>query len=152
MLGAVRVGMVDGKLIANPAYDEARDSTLNIVVAGTEDGIVMVEAGAHQVSEDEVVEAIEFGHECCKKIIAGIRELVAQGRQDEARLHAAADRSGVVRTRSKSRFRADLTDAMNTEKYAKIESYHKIDELQEEADRQLSPKRQQAEAGSSSTV
>ena len=76
MLGGVRVGLKDGEYIANPTYTEGRESKLNIVVAGTEDGIVMVEAGAQQVSEEEVLGAIEFGHECCKKIAAAIRELV----------------------------------------------------------------------------
>ena len=76
VLGGVRVGMKDGKYIANPTYTEGRESKLNIVVAGTEEGIVMVEAGAQQVSEADVLGAIEFGHECCKKIAAGIRELM----------------------------------------------------------------------------
>ena len=78
VLGGVRVGMVNGKLVPNPSYDETREAKLNIVVAGTEEGIVMVEAGAQQATEDEVVDAIEYGHECCKKIAAGIRELVAK--------------------------------------------------------------------------
>src|SRR5436305_8282792 len=76
VLGAVRVGYVNGKYLANPTYSEGRESKLNIVVAGTEDGIVMVEAGAQQVTEAEVLGAIEFGHQCCKKIAAGIRELM----------------------------------------------------------------------------
>src|SRR5262252_4563496 len=77
VLGGVRVGMKDGQYLANPTYSEGRESKLNIVVAGTEEGIVMVEAGAQQVSENEVLGAIEFGHECNKKIVAGIRELMA---------------------------------------------------------------------------
>src|SRR5579864_6259456 len=76
VMGGVRVGMKDGQYIANPTYTEGRESKLNIVVAGTEEGIVMVEAGAQQVSEAEVLGAIEFGHQCCKKIAAGIRELM----------------------------------------------------------------------------
>src|ERR1700676_3659448 len=76
VLGGVRVGMKDGQYIANPTYTEGRESKLNIVVAGTEEGIVMVEAGAQQVSEAEVLGAIEFGHDCCKKIAAGIRQLM----------------------------------------------------------------------------
>src|SRR3982750_3048717 len=51
VLGAVRVGLVNGTLVANPSYSESRESKLNIVVAGTEGGIVMVESGAQQVSE-----------------------------------------------------------------------------------------------------
>jgi polyribonucleotide nucleotidyltransferase len=78
VLGGVRVGSVNGKLVANPSYDETRESKVNIVVAGTEEGIVMVEAGAQHASEEEVLEAIEYGHTCCKKIAAGIRELVAK--------------------------------------------------------------------------
>src|SRR5271155_1028287 len=68
VLGGVRVGMVDGKLVANPTYEETKASKVNIVVAGTDGGIVMVESGAQQVSETDVLAAIEFGHECCKKI------------------------------------------------------------------------------------
>src|SRR5258708_16728565 len=58
ILAAVRVGMVNGQLIANPSYEETRESKLNIVVSGTDDGIVMVEAGASGVTEDDVLKAI----------------------------------------------------------------------------------------------
>src|SRR5918911_2617376 len=78
ILGGVRVGMRDGQYIANPTYTEGRESKLNIVVAGTEEGIVMVEAGAQQVSEEQVLGAIDFGHDCCKRIAAAIKQLVAQ--------------------------------------------------------------------------
>src|SRR5246127_3561724 len=78
VLGGVRVGMKDGQYVANPTYTEGRESKLNIVVAGTEEGIVMVEAGAQEVSEAEVLGAIEFGHDCCKKIAAAIKQLVAE--------------------------------------------------------------------------
>src|ERR1700680_2623802 len=76
VMAGVRVGMVDGKLTANPTYEETKASKVGIVVAGTEGGIVMVESGAQQATEAEVLEAIEFGHDCCKKIAAGIRELM----------------------------------------------------------------------------
>src|ERR1700682_92098 len=76
VLGGVRVGMVDGKLVANPTYEETKNSKVNIVVAGTDGGIVMVESGAQQATEAEILAAIEFGHECCKKIAAGIRALM----------------------------------------------------------------------------
>src|SRR6202051_2443788 len=76
ILGGVRVGMVDGKLVANPTYEESKSAKINIVVAGTEGGIVMVESGSQQATEAEVLDAIEFGHACCKKIATAIRELV----------------------------------------------------------------------------
>src|SRR5436309_1321289 len=74
---AVRVGMVDGKYVACPTYTESRASKLNIIVAGTEQGIVMVEAGAQQASEDEVLGALEFGLACCQKIGAVVKQLVS---------------------------------------------------------------------------
>src|SRR6202161_3334974 len=76
VLAAVRVGMVDGKYIANPTYEESKAAKVNIVVAGTEGGIAVGESGAQQATEAEVLAAIEFGHNCCKKIAAGIRELM----------------------------------------------------------------------------
>src|SRR4051795_1607971 len=67
-IGAVRVGLVDGRFIANPTYTEMRDGLLNIMVVGTKDGIVMIESGAKQVKEETVVDAIEFAHTEIKKI------------------------------------------------------------------------------------
>lgn len=67
---AVRVGRKDGNLIINPSADTHDTLDMNIVLAGTKDAIVMVEAGMNSVSEEEVVEALEFGHEYIKKIVA----------------------------------------------------------------------------------
>src|SRR5258707_13911454 len=78
VLGGVRVGILDGKPVANPTYEESKSAKVNITVAGTEGGIVMVESGAQQATEAEVLVAIEFGHVCCKKIAAGIRQLMAK--------------------------------------------------------------------------
>ena len=91
---AVSGWAVDGKLKPNPSYDEIRDGQLSIMVAGTEEGIVMVEAGANQVSEEKVVEAIEFGHDCCKKITAGIRELMAKAGKSKRVYEPAKPESG----------------------------------------------------------
>src|SRR5499433_3327757 len=74
-IAAVRVGHLDGQLVANPTVADQRVSKLNIVVAGTADGIVMVESGAFEVPEQTVVEALEFGHDQIKKIVAGIKQL-----------------------------------------------------------------------------
>src|SRR6267142_5726336 len=61
-IGAVRVGLVGGSFVINPTYTEMREGLLNIMVVGTADGIVMIEAGARVVGEDTVVDAIEFAH------------------------------------------------------------------------------------------
>src|SRR6201995_2262477 len=68
-IACVRVGLIDGKLIANPTVSEQKKSSLNIVIAGTDTAIVMVESGALEVSEESVVEALEFGHANIKKIV-----------------------------------------------------------------------------------
>ena len=68
-VAGARISRVDGKLIFNPTYEETAESDLNLVMAGTLDGIVMVEAGAKEVSEDDMMEALDFGHERIKKLI-----------------------------------------------------------------------------------
>ena len=132
VLGGVRVGKVNGKLIANPTYDETRESKLNIVVAGTEGGIVMVEAGAKHASEAEVLEAIEFGHECCKKVAAAINELVKKVGKPKWTFNAPPVNEALAKQMDKS-VRTELADAMDTKKYSKIDSYHRIADLKKKA-------------------
>src|SRR5271169_4943761 len=119
VLGGVRVSLKDGKYIANASYTEGRESKLNIVVAGTEHGIVMVEAGAQQVSEAEVLGAIEFGHECCKKIAAGIHKLVAACGKPKREFASPVLNEELYAT--VSQVREELSDALNTQKYEKGE-------------------------------
>ena len=127
VLGGVRVGMIDGKMIANPTYEETKASKVNIVVAGTDEGIVMVESGAQQATEAEVLAAIEFGHECCKKIATAIRELMKRcGKPKRAFTPPAINQA--MYDQIASSIRAELKDAMNTQKYDKLESYRRIDE------------------------
>src|SRR5216684_5221942 len=78
-VGAVRVGLVNDQFVVNPTYAEMAESRMNIMVVGTAEGIVMVESGAKEISEDQVLGAIEFGHEQIKKICAAINELAAKG-------------------------------------------------------------------------
>ena len=126
VLGGIRVGTVDGKLVANPTYEETKASKVNIVVAGTEGGIVMVESGANQATEAEVLDAIEFGHACCKKIGTAIRELVKKVGKTKREFKSPElnkDLYDLISTAA----RVELTDAMNTEKHEKIDSYRRID-------------------------
>ena len=71
----VRVGLLNGEYIINPTYEQRKQSRLDLVVAGTNDGIVMVEAGAREVSEDEVVRALEAAHAAIRQIVAVIDDL-----------------------------------------------------------------------------
>src|SRR5258706_1665111 len=76
-IAGVRVGIVDGAYVINPTYAERKQSTLDLIVAGSNDGILMVEAGAKEVSEAEVVGALEAAHAAIKQIVAAIDELKA---------------------------------------------------------------------------
>ena len=76
-VGAVRIGRVDGRWITNPTFQDLDQSDIDLVVAGTDDAILMVEAGATQVSEADVVEALTLAHEKIKEMVAAQRELKA---------------------------------------------------------------------------
>jgi polyribonucleotide nucleotidyltransferase len=145
VLGGVRVALANGSYSANPSYDDTKDAKLSIVVAGTEQGIVMVEAGANSASEAEVVEAIEFGHDCCKKIAAGIRELVKVVGKPK-REYTPAPVNQEMLDKISDAVRVELTDAMNTEKYSKLESYARVDQAKEKAVALVTEEEQQAEA------
>jgi len=130
-IAAVRVGLLDGKLVANPTVAEQKVSKFNIVVAATANGIVMVESGAFEVPEEKVVEALEFGHEQIKKIVAGIKELHAQIKPTKVVVAPLPFDQGIYDSMKKT-YGAKLQDAVNTEKHPKKESYHLVDALQEE--------------------
>jgi polyribonucleotide nucleotidyltransferase len=77
-VAAVRVGLVDGQFIVNPTFPQRKQSKLDLVVAGTRDGIVMVEAGANEVTEDEAITALETAHNAIKQIVEGIDGLARE--------------------------------------------------------------------------
>jgi polyribonucleotide nucleotidyltransferase len=132
VLAGVRVGLVDGKLTANPSYEETKASKIGIVVAGTEHGIVMVESGAQQATEAEVLAAIEFGHDCCKKIVKAIHELVKKTGKKK-RVFTPAPVNNDLYQEIETATRAELKDAMNTQKYDKLESYARVDACKKKA-------------------
>jgi polyribonucleotide nucleotidyltransferase len=80
-MGAVEIGLVDGQFVINPTVEEAERSDLRLTVAGTKDAVLMVEAGANQVPEDVMVEAIMYGHEVIREIcefLEGVREEIGK--------------------------------------------------------------------------
>src|SRR5918995_2800766 len=74
-IAGVRIGLIEGRYIVNPTYDEVRESRLNLIVAGTEEAIVMVEAGASEVSEEIMVEALMVEHKEINRLCRWQREL-----------------------------------------------------------------------------
>src|ERR1700730_7067881 len=127
-IGAVRVGLVNGALIINPTYEEMRDSLLNIMVVGTAEGIVMVESGAKEVSEDQVLKAIEFAHEQIKKICAALTDLAAKAGKKKLEV-TAPEFDQKYFDQLKSKVGKQLIDALDTAKHPKHESYEKVREI-----------------------
>ena len=85
-IAGVRVGMIDGNYIINPTFEERKQSVLDLVVAGSKDGIVMVEAGAKEVTEAQAVGALEAAHAAIKQIVASIDELKSAAGRSLVRL------------------------------------------------------------------
>src|SRR5262249_40895645 len=98
-IGAVRVGYVDGRFIANPTTAQQAASTLELVVAGTEDAILMVEAGANEVPEETMLEALAFGHRECQRLARIQRELVARAGKPRWTVDTGAGRKAEVAAR-----------------------------------------------------
>ncbi|MCH8319780.1 MAG: polyribonucleotide nucleotidyltransferase [Acidobacteria bacterium] len=74
-IGAVRVGLINDQFVINPTYPQLENSDLNMIVVGTQEAIVMVEAMARQVKEEQIVEAIDYGHQAVRRITDSIKEL-----------------------------------------------------------------------------
>jgi len=127
-IAAVRVGLVNGQLVANPTVAEQKLSLINIVIAGSDEAIMMVESGALEVSEETVVEALEFGHAQVKKIVAAIKDLYAQLKLKKVEVAPWPFDQSIYDSIKKT-YGAQLKDALDTEKHPKKESYHLIDEL-----------------------
>ena len=125
-IAAVRVGLVDGKNVINPTFAQRKESKLDLVVAGSKDGLVMVEAGAKEVSEAQVVDALNAAHEAIKKIVAAIDEIakeVGKKKLVVSKKEIAAD----VQRDVESKVLGPLTDAMRIR--GKLENYAKVDEV-----------------------
>ena len=127
-IGAVRVGQVNGQFIINPTYDEMRESLLNIMVVGTSDGIVMIESGAKEVSEEVVVDAIEFGHTEVKKICAALNDLRAKAGKKKREV-TPPEFDQKYYDQLKKKVGAELSDALDTKKHPKAESHTLVSEI-----------------------
>jgi polyribonucleotide nucleotidyltransferase len=124
-IGAVRVGLVNDQLIAVPGYAALKDSKLNIVVAAAEEGIVMVEAGASEVDESRMIEAIQFGYEHCKSIIAAINELASKAGKPK-RTVTPPVLDAALYAQIESKYGEALRDALDTAKYPKQASQARV--------------------------
>jgi polyribonucleotide nucleotidyltransferase len=130
-VAAVRVGLINGQLVANPTTADQKISLMNIVVVGTEEAIVMVEAGASEVSEDTVAEALTFAHSEVKKIITAIKELHALVNPTKV-VVAPLPFDEALYKQIEQQYGARLHDALDTAKHPKKESYGLVDAIKKE--------------------
>src|SRR5579872_7432504 len=130
-VGAVRVGLVNGQFVINPNYEEMRSGLLRLMVVGTSESIVMIEAGASHVQEQTIVDAIEFGHNEIKKICSAINELRERvGRPKRAFTAPEIDQAYYKQLRSKVESR--VSDALDTKKHPKAESHDLVKSYRKE--------------------
>ncbi|MGE3189011.1 MAG: polyribonucleotide nucleotidyltransferase, partial [Vicinamibacterales bacterium] len=128
-IAAVRVGLVDGQYLINPTFPQRKQSRLDLVVAGSRDGIVMVEAGATEVSEDEVLAALEAAHAAIREICVVIDDLAKDaGRPKLPKPESTED--AAFRAEIEAKALAPLADAMRIK--GKLENYGQVAKLQKE--------------------
>ncbi len=82
-VGAVIVGLVDGEVVVNPNQEQTEKSSLHLMLAGSEDAVLMVEAGADEISKDDVLKAIQAGHETIKEIVDLQKKMVAEAGEEK---------------------------------------------------------------------
>ncbi len=129
-IAGVQVGRIDGKYIINPSVEEAEKSDISLTVAGTKNAINMVEAGAKEVSEEDMLGALMFGHEHIKQLCAFQEEIIAAvGKEKREITLYTIDEALNAEVREK--FEHQIRAAVSIEK--KLERYNKIDELTDEA-------------------
>jgi polyribonucleotide nucleotidyltransferase len=119
----------DGKMTPIPLYDQQKAAKFVITVAGTDEGIVMVEAGGRDATEDEVMQCIDYGHKCCQTVNKAVRELTKLAGKKK-REFVSPKLNDEIMKKVSAAVRTDLTDALDTKKYGKLESYAKIDALE----------------------
>jgi len=130
-IACVRVGLLDGKLVVNPTVAEQKTSAMNLIVAGSDEAIVMVESGALEVSEETVADALEFAHAEIRKIVRAIRELHDRVKPVKVDVKPP-EFDGALYKEITQKFGERLRDALDTAKHPKLESYGLVDQIKAE--------------------
>jgi len=130
-IAGIRIGLINGKYIINPTYDERRESELNLVVAGTEEAIVMVEAEAHEVTESIMVEALMLAHKEIKRLCLWQKEL-GKALEITKREFVTVQLDEKLIAEIEKTFGEKLREALDTTGKDKLSSYAAIDALKKE--------------------
>ncbi|MDQ5872502.1 MAG: polyribonucleotide nucleotidyltransferase [Acidobacteriota bacterium] len=128
-IGAVRVGSIDGEFLLNPTNADRAKSDIDLLVAGTEEAVVMVEAGSREVSEKRMLDAILFGHEAIRRIVAAQKELQSKAGFQKPAWQAPPSYSpevfAEVRRQWEAPMRAALTMSNKIASYAEVKAVKK---------------------------
>ena len=125
-IAGVRVGLLNGEFVINPTFAQRKESRLDLIVAGSKDAIVMVEAGAKEVSEEEVVQALEKAQAAIREIIAGIDALAAQAGKKKIEVKAKEFGKEFYREVEEKAY-GPLADAMRIQD--KLTNYSTVDQV-----------------------
>ncbi|PYR40531.1 MAG: polyribonucleotide nucleotidyltransferase [Acidobacteria bacterium] len=128
-IAGVRVGLVDDQYVINPTFEQRKKSKIDLVVAGSKDGIVMVEAGAKEATEAEVVRALETAHAAIKQIVAGIDDLAKEAGLAKVGVQKKEIGHDFYREVEEKVF-VPLTEAMRIR--GKLENYDRVDQVLED--------------------
>ena len=128
-VAGVVVGYIDGEYIINPTREEEEKSLIHLTIAGTKDAINMVEAGAKEVSEDVMLDALMFGHEYIKKLCAFQEEIIAKVGKEKMEV-VLYEIDPMIRSYIDENAKARLEEAVSIKQ--KLERYGKIDEIEDE--------------------
>ena len=148
-IAGVKVGRINGELVANPTVAQMEESDIDLTVAGTAQALNMVEAGAKEVSEEDMLAALMFGHEQIKKLCAFQEEIVAAcGKEKrEIELYAVDE---TIDSEVRANFEAQIRAAVSIKE--KLERYGKIDDLTDEAAQMIANKEYESEKDQNNAV
>src|SRR3954447_20549663 len=135
-VGAVRIGKLDGDFVVNPDEENLTELELDLIVAGTDEAILMVEAGASGVTEQEILDALDIAHSEIKKLTAAMEELQQKAGKEKIEVEAPKIDEGLLDEIRSSHGQA-LVDAIATE--GKLERYEAIDKVKDEVVAKYAP-------------
>ena len=129
-VSGVKVGKIEGKLVINPTVEEMERSTIDLTVAGTINAINMVESGSKEVSEEEMLEALMFGHEHIKELCMIQKDIIEEVGKEKIEVELAKLDENIVEE-VENLIKSDMIEAIQIKD--KLEKYAKIDEVKEKA-------------------
>lgn len=148
-IAGVKVGRINGELVANPTVAQMEESDIDLTVAGTAQALNMVEAGAKEVSEEDMLAALMFGHEQIKKLCAFQEEIVAACGKEKREIELYAVDETIDRE-VRANFEAQIRAAVSIKE--KLERYGKIDNLTDEAAEMIANKEYESEKDQNNAV